>query len=110
MAQFMRDHALQLVHIVGRSDQPRMDEHILPAGDKCVDAGITHQHELHTARIKPGGIHQWPRNLPKKCLGLGIAQDGLRRRRAGQKRQGNRQQGDKDAHGIGPCLAWFNRR
>ena len=60
MAQLVRDHALQLVHIVRRRDQAGMDEHILPASHKSVDGRITHQHELHAARIKPRRIDQRP--------------------------------------------------
>jgi hypothetical protein len=47
MADFMGDDALQFVDIVGGDDQPRMNEDVLPAGDKGIDAFITHQHDLH---------------------------------------------------------------
>ena len=105
MAQLVRDHALQLVHVVGRCNQAAVDEHILPTRHKGVDGRITHQHELHAARIKPRCIDQRPRNLAEKRLRFGVAQDGLRPGRAGKERQGQRQQRNKDAHASSPCLA-----
>ena len=53
MAELVGDHALQLVGIVGRLDQPGIDVDDLPAGDEGVDLRSSISIDLDVVRIEP---------------------------------------------------------
>ena len=92
VAELVRDHALHLVGIVGRGDQARMDVDDLAAGDEGVDLGIADQHDLDVLRLQPGRLDQRPRHVAEQRLGLGVAQDRLRRRRLDAGDEAEREQ------------------
>ena len=77
MAQFVRDHALQLIGIVGRGQQAAVDIDDLPAGDEGVDLGIVDQHDLDVGGVEPGGLDQRARHVAEQQFGLAVAQDRL---------------------------------
>ena len=78
VAELVRDHALDLVGVVGGLDQARMDVDGLPAGDEGVDRVVVDQHDLDVARVEPGRLDERRRHVGEHRLGLGIAQDRLR--------------------------------
>ena len=104
VAELVRDHALDLVGIVGGGDQARMQIDDLAAGDEGVDLLIVDEDDAHVLGLKPGRLDQRPRHLAQQHLGLGVAQDRLRRRRLGQRREA---QGDQhrqpDQEGPAPA-------
>ena len=52
VAELVRDHALQLVDIVGRLDQARLDVDRLAGRDEGVDLGIVEQDDLDAVRVE----------------------------------------------------------
>ena len=78
MAEFVRDHALQLVGIVGHRQQAAVDIDDLPTGDEGVDLGIVDQHDLDVGGVEPGGLDQRPRHVAEQQFGLAVAKHRLR--------------------------------
>ena len=75
VAKLVRDHALQLIDVVGRLDQPGLDVDDLPAVDEGVDLGIVEQDDLDAVRVEPGRLDQRPGNVLEQQLRLAVAQD-----------------------------------
>ena len=72
--KLVRDHALQLVHIVGRLEEAGLDVNGLAGRDECVDLGIVEQDDVDAVGIKPGSDDQRARHVLEQPLGLGVAE------------------------------------
>ncbi len=92
VAELVRDHALDLVDIVGRSDRAGMDVDDLAAGDERVRGVVLDHHDLDIARAEPGRLDDRPGHVAEQGLGLGIAQDRLRQRRPAHDREAEHEQ------------------
>ena len=75
VAELVRDHALELVDIVGRLEQARLDVDRLAGRDEGVDLGIVEKHDLDAVRVEPRRLDQRPRDVLEQRLGLGVAED-----------------------------------
>ena len=64
VAELVRDDALQLVHIVGRLEQARLDIDRLARGDEGVDLGIVEQDDVDAVGVEAAGDDQRPRRCP----------------------------------------------
>jgi hypothetical protein len=93
MPDFVRDHALQFVDVIGGDDQPRMNEDVLAASDKGVDARVADENDLYRFRIEPRRNDHVARNIAEKPFGFGIAQNRLRS--DARRHQNQRQHGEK---------------
>ena len=104
MAQFVRDHALDLVGTVRRLDQAGMDIDRLPPRHEGVDAGIVDEDDVDVSGLQPRRLDQRFRNVAQERLGLRIAQDRLGGDRLGaRKRESDEgEQEGKSAH-CGPA-------
>ncbi len=80
VAELVGDHALDLVGGLRRIDQAGVNVDRLPAGDEGVDRRIVDQHDLDIAGLEAGSLDQRRSHVVEQRLGLGIAQDRLRRR------------------------------
>ena len=58
VAKLVGDDALELVHIVGRLEQARLDIDRLAGGDEGVDLGIVEQDDVDAVRVEAGGDDQ----------------------------------------------------
>ena len=63
VAELVRDDALELVHIVGGLEKPRLDIDGLALRDEGVDLGIVEQDDLDALRIEPGRDDQRLRHV-----------------------------------------------
>ena len=86
--QFMRDHALHLVGIIGRMDQAAMDVDRLTTRHEGVDRRVVEQDYVDIAWRKARGLDQRIGEILQERLGLCIAQDGLRHCGLRAQRQG----------------------
>ena len=81
-----------------------MDINNLPSGHESVDRGIVDQDDLDIFRFKLGGFDQRTRHIAQQCLGLRIAQNGLRgdrlkrQRESGEKRKESSGEGTIEGH------------
>ncbi len=88
VAELVRDHALHFVGVLGGVDQARMDVDPLAARDEGVDRGIVDQHDLDVDRARgPEASISGRGYVVQQRLGLGVAQDRLRRGRLRDQRQ-----------------------
>ena len=92
MAQFMRQHAFDLVGMIGRVDQARMHEYALASRNKGVDGAIVHKHDFHRTFTKTRRLCQRIDHVLQQRFGFRIAQnadalrhDGLRSQRKGSE-------------------------
>ena len=104
MAQFVRNHALNLVGAVRRVDQAGMDVDRLSPRHEGVDAGIVDEDDVYVPGLQPCRLDQGFRDVAQERLGLRIAQDRLGSDRLGaRKRESDKgEQEGKSAH-YGPA-------
>ena len=75
VAKLVRDHALQLVDIVGRDDQAGLDIDHLARRDEGVDLVVLEQDDLDAAGVEPGRLDQRLRHVAEQQFSLAVAQD-----------------------------------
>ena len=95
VAELVGDHALDLVGVVGGGDQAGMDVDDLAAGDEGVDRLVVDEDDLDVLGPEPGRLDERPRHVAEQRLGLGVAQDRLRRRRPGRDREAQGEEHDE---------------
>ena len=76
VTELVRDHALDLVDVVRRLDQPRLEIDGLSGRDESVDLGIVQKDHVDAVRVEPGSDDQRPRHVLEQQLRLGVAEDG----------------------------------
>jgi hypothetical protein len=81
VAQFVRDHALDFVRVVGGFDKSRVQVDDLPARHEGIDRAVADHHHLDVVGPKPCRLDERARHVHQQLLRLGIAKDRLRRRR-----------------------------
>ena len=70
----MRQDADQLIWRVGMQQQARVDEDVLPAGDKRINAAVRHQIDVDGVGIEPGRLPDRRHHCVNVGFDLGVAQ------------------------------------
>ncbi len=76
MAQLVRNHALDLVHVVRGLDQAGLKIDGLAGRNESIDLRVVQKDDVDAVRIEPGRHDQRPRHVLEQQLGLGVTENG----------------------------------